>query len=146
MRLDLTRIFLLLKLAKRYTTQGARFLIYIYIYIYDSRQRVFRRFFFLFYSLRSPRSVAANVLYCYIVLSSNSNRAITFTFDPITFGNLWTPLSSPALGKIIQLFFYKYSSSSCRAASTGIPDPLSPLLPVLHRLWQVFMATTRILT
>ena len=30
------------------------------------------------------------------------------------------------------------SSSSCRAANTDIPDPLSPLLPIIHRLWQVF--------
>ena len=27
-----------------------------------------------------------------------------------------------------------------------IPDPLSPLLPIVHRLWQVFRATSRILT
>ena len=27
------------------------------------------------------------------------------------------------------------SSSSCHAASTDIPDPLSPLLPIVHRLW-----------
>ena len=50
-------------------------------------------------------------------------------------------------GSIIQ---YKSSSSSssssCRAASTDIPDPLSPLLPIFHRLWQVFRATSRILT
>ena len=38
------------------------------------------------------------------------------------------------------------SSSSCRAATTDILDPLSPLLPVIHRLWQVFRATSRILT
>ena len=38
------------------------------------------------------------------------------------------------------------TSSSCRAASTNIPDPLSPLLPIVHRLWQVFRATSRILT
>ena len=38
------------------------------------------------------------------------------------------------------------SSSSCRAASSDIPDPLSPLIPILHRLWQVFRATSRILT
>ena len=35
------------------------------------------------------------------------------------------------------------SSSSCHAASTDIPDPLSPLLPIVHRLWQVFRATSR---
>ena len=27
------------------------------------------------------------------------------------------------------------SSSSCRAATIDIPDPLSPLLPIIHRLW-----------
>ena len=38
------------------------------------------------------------------------------------------------------------SSSSCRAASIDIPDPLSPLLPIVHRLWPVFRSTSRILT
>ena len=38
------------------------------------------------------------------------------------------------------------SSSSYRAASTDIHDLLSPLLPIVHRLWQVFRATSRILT
>ena len=37
-------------------------------------------------------------------------------------------------------------SSSCRAGSKDIPDPLSPLFPIVHRLWQVFGATSRILT
>ena len=36
------------------------------------------------------------------------------------------------------------SSSSCRAASMDIPDPLSPHFPIIHRLWQVFRATSRI--
>ena len=40
----------------------------------------------------------------------------------------------------------KSSSSSCRAGSTDIPDPLSPLLPIVHRLRQVFWTTSRILT
>ena len=38
------------------------------------------------------------------------------------------------------------SSSSCHAASTDIPDPLSPLLPIVHHLWWVLSATSRILT
>ena len=38
------------------------------------------------------------------------------------------------------------SSSSCCAASTDIPDPLSLLLPIVHRLWHVFRATSSILT
>ena len=38
------------------------------------------------------------------------------------------------------------SSSSCHAASMGIPDPLSPLLLIVPRLWLVFRATSHILT
>ena len=38
------------------------------------------------------------------------------------------------------------SSSSCRVAGTDIPDPLSPHFPIVHRLWQVFWTTSRILT
>ena len=30
---------------------------------------------------------------------------------------------------------YIYISSSCRATGTDIPDPISPLLPIFHRLW-----------
>ena len=37
-------------------------------------------------------------------------------------------------------------SSSFRATSTNIPDPLSPLLPIVHCLQQVLRATSRILT
>ena len=38
------------------------------------------------------------------------------------------------------------SSSPCRAASTDIHDPLPSLLSIVHRLWQVFRVTSRILT
>ena len=38
------------------------------------------------------------------------------------------------------------SSSSCRDISTDIPDPLSPLLPVVHRFRQVLRGTARIVT
>ena len=37
-------------------------------------------------------------------------------------------------------------SSSCCATSTDILDPLSPLLPIVHCFWQVFRATSCILT
>ena len=40
------------------------------------------------------------------------------------------------------VYIYIYIYTSCRAASTDIPDPLSPLLPIVHRLWQVFRATS----
>ena len=46
----------------------------------------------------------------------------------------------------IRITCVKSSSSSCHAASTDIPDPLSPLLSIVHCLWQVFRATSRILT
>ena len=38
------------------------------------------------------------------------------------------------------------SSSSCRAASMDILDSLSPLLPIVHRFWQVLRATSCIPT
>ena len=38
------------------------------------------------------------------------------------------------------------STSSCYATSMDIPDPLSPLLPIVHRFWQVHRATSCILT
>ena len=46
----------------------------------------------------------------------------------------------------IYMYIYTSSSSSCRAASTDISNPVSPFLPIVHRLWQVFRATFRILT
>ena len=46
----------------------------------------------------------------------------------------------------IYIYIYITSSSSCRAGSTDIPDPLSPLFPIVHRLRQVFWTTSRILT
>ena len=52
-----------------------------------------------------------------------------------------------------QLYCFKYSyqilitissssSSSCRATSTDIPDPLSPLFPIVHHLRQVFQLSS----
>ena len=38
------------------------------------------------------------------------------------------------------------SSSSCRAISTDISEPLSPLLLIVHCFWQVFQATSSICT
>ena len=35
------------------------------------------------------------------------------------------------------------SSSSCHVAGTDIPDPLSPLLPIVHHLWQVLSMYVR---
>ena len=38
------------------------------------------------------------------------------------------------------------SSSSCRAISMDIPDPLLPCLPIVHHIWQVLRAAPCILT
>ena len=43
---------------------------------------------------------------------------------------------------LIHIYIYISSSSSCCAASTDIPDPLSPLLPIIHCLRQVFKTTS----
>ena len=43
-------------------------------------------------------------------------------------------------------FNISQSSSSWRAASTDVLDPLSPRLPIIHRLRQVFGVTSRIIT
>ena len=59
----------------------------------------------------------------------------------LSFSNIGVEYAHPFLQVMISS-----SSSSCRAASTDIPDPLSPLLPIVHRHWQAFRATFRILT
>ena len=38
------------------------------------------------------------------------------------------------------IYIYISSSSSCRAASTDLPDPLSPLISIVHRSREVFKA------
>ena len=47
---------------------------------------------------------------------------------------------------IMYYVYIIYIMSSCRAASTDIPDLLSPLIPMIHHFWLVFSATSRILT
>ena len=66
--------------------------------------------------------------------------------------DLW-PRRSRTLSKLLHTDLspcsecvYISSSSSCHDACTNIPDPLSPLLPIIHRFWQVFRAISRIVT
>ena len=46
----------------------------------------------------------------------------------------------------IYIYIYIYISSSSRATSTDIPDPLSPLLPIVLHFWQVLRAISCILS
>ena len=54
---------------------------------------------------------------------------------------IWSITNPPTPNGILTTIKLLSSSSSYRTASTDIPDPLSPLLLILHRLWQVFRAT-----
>ena len=69
-----------------------------------------------------------------------SKRTRTFPENQLCSRNLMKSTN------IWAVLFGTSSSSSCRGASTDIPDPLSPLLPIVHRLRKVFRATSRILT
>ena len=53
---------------------------------------------------------------------------------------------SLSLSLYIKFLYIYISSSSWHAASTDIPDPLSPCLPIIHRIRQVFRVTARIIT
>ena len=70
--------------------------------------------------------------------------------EGIVIGLVWFYGISAIIGYIMPNPVYTYisssSSSSCRAESTNIPDPLYPRLPINHRLWQVFRVTSRIIT
>ena len=55
------------------------------------------------------------------------------------------PIGASKALSILQMKPNGGSSSSSRAISTDIPDPLSPPLPIVHRFRQVLMVTPRIL-
>ena len=96
-------------------TEYIRWYIYIYIYIYGG---VFK----CIWGSSSSRMVKA--LYCDIVVSKFEHLSRYFVHVK--------NISSS-------------SSSSCHAASMDIPDPLLPLLPIVHRFWSVLRDTSRIL-
>ena len=67
---------------------------------------------------------------------------------PITLG-LWIYFLTPnsgLTGSNNTIYIYISSSSSWRAASTDFPDPLLPLVPIVHCSRQVFSATSCIST
>ena len=45
---------------------------------------------------------------------------------------LWLGLFYIQVSSSVVVSSYIYTSSSCRATSTNLPDPLSPLFPIIH--------------
>ena len=98
----------------------------LFIYTFFSRvisSNIHRYFDNIFHECKVPKKVITTKTFNV----DFQNKFITF----------WT---------ICFLDFSSYISSSRRAGSTDIPDPLSPLFPIVHRLRQVFWTTFRILT
>ena len=64
----------------------------------------------------------------------------------IEINTIWEPLIKKAWKKLQKKTWWRYNvyhhHHHIRAASTDIPGPLSPLLPIIHRLWQFFRATS----
>ena len=98
-------------------------------------------------------------IYCGLCQKKKINSHVHFIFEFLSWCCCFfhTVIYQVFLSNIYDLhtvFGFKYSylilitilSSSCRAAITDIPDPLSPPLSIVHRLWQVFRAICRILT
>ena len=81
-------------------------------------------------------------------LNGYESKLLLFTYIRLTATESSIHMNSLAYTLMAtQLLPSRYiSSSSCRAGSTDIPDPLSPLLPIVHRPRQVFRTTSCILT
>ena len=69
-----------------------------------------------------------------------ARHAASWDQNPSNFTRDWVSNHSATSATYVSLGFIMllYSSSSCRAGSTDISDPLSPLLPIVHRPRQVF--------
>ena len=76
-------------------------------------------------------------LWCQIQLSLNWQ---VFIIDIISFKLLVMPF----LLLLLCIYIYIYISSC--AASMDFPDPLSPLISIVHRSWRIFNATSCIST
>ena len=64
----------------------------------------------------------------YVSFFFKSINLTTHCFFPIQFLSIYSSF-------FISFGYISSSSSSCRATSMDIPDPLSPLLLIVHRLW-----------
>ena len=109
--------------------------IYIYIYIYEM------------FGLKINISSGLMAEIMWSVCKSKSHRSLCVSFSRTGAGlSIYHLLVWSRIVKWSIPLSKRTSSSSCRAASTDIPDPLSPLLLIVHRLWLVFRAPSPILT
>ena len=100
----------------------------------------------LAYGIPKETVAAITILYWNTKVKVRSPDGDTEYFD-IVAGVLQGDTLAPYLFIICLDYVRVYSSSSsCRAACADIPDRLSPFLPIIHRLRQVFRITTRVLT
>ena len=97
-----------------------------------------------------PYPHRADVCMFELLLQQSTACLLRLTWIVFVMGSRWPYRmhdldANKTAGETIYIYIYIYISS-CRAINKGIPDPLSPLLPIVHRLWQVFRAISRILT
>ena len=85
----------------------------------------------------SSLDIYTSSLYCIICFHVNN-----FFYQTLYILHIWIKIRM-GWSKII-LLFSSSSSSSCRAISADISDPLSPPLPIVHCFRQVFRATSPI--
>ena len=113
-------------------------------------------FFFFFWgnwvlemSLRTAVIFGAVFLWAFLTIRLRVQRTQSDTFCfllEFCFSKEVFPYFSNAVITFETTHSYTKSSSSYRAGSMDIPDPLSPLLPIVHRPRLVFRTTSRILT
>ena len=118
--------------------------IYIYIYIYEYI------YIYIFINISNSHTHIYIYIYIYIYLYRTAHK---YRLNNIFIKSKFTfKTKIPKIFIISKRIFLlsnwlsSSSSSSCRAASTDIPDHLPPLLPIVYWLWQVFRATSHILT
>ena len=75
-------------------------------------------------------------LICYKIQPNPNHIYLIYMYkEDLALNNLqWFICHQTKPNQIIYIYYiYIYISSSYRAGSTDIPDPLSPLLPIVHR-------------
>ena len=123
-------------------------LIYIHTHIYTRtyihRRKQINRHRYTYISFFIIQRVKARAIPCPHQPPSRGDNTVS-----VAQGGTATPGATKQLlppDRALRELYISSSSSSCHAASADIPDRLSPFLPIIHRLRQVFRVTSRVLT